>query len=65
MNPQINVRPASPASPCVDNCRMDPASGECIGCRRTLAEIGGWSSFSDDEKRSVLAAVARRREVRA
>ncbi|MQY51342.1 DUF1289 domain-containing protein [Rhodocyclus tenuis] len=52
---------ASPKSPCVDICRMDAARRLCTGCLRTLDEIGGWSGFSDDEKRAVLAAVAARR----
>jgi hypothetical protein len=54
------ARLAAPASPCIDVCRMDAATGQCVGCRRTLAEIAGWSGFSDDEKRCVLAAVGER-----
>jgi predicted Fe-S protein YdhL (DUF1289 family) len=54
------ARLAAPASPCIDVCRMDAASGLCVGCRRTLAEIAGWSGFSDDEKRGVVAAITQR-----
>ena len=47
------------ASPCIDVCKM---AGElCIGCYRTLDEIVRWSKASDDHKREILDAVARRR----
>lgn len=56
-----NIADAPPKSPCVEICRMDAARQLCIGCLRTLDEIGGWSGFSDERKRQVLAAVAERR----
>ena len=40
---------------------MDPQSNVCRGCLRTLDEIAGWSAYSDDEKREVLALVRERR----
>lgn len=49
------------ASPCIDVCKMDEASGLCQGCYRTLAEIAAWSSAGDREKSLILAAVAQRR----
>lgn len=49
------------ASPCIDVCRMDPTTGWCQGCYRTLAEIAAWSSAGDLEKQRILAAVAGRR----
>lgn len=49
------------ASPCINVCRMDEASGLCQGCFRTLAEIAGWSRAADDERLAILAAVDRRR----
>lgn len=48
-------------SPCINVCRMDDASGLCIGCLRTLDEIAGWSRASDEGKRAIIAAVERRR----
>ncbi len=47
-------------SPCIDVCRMNPDTGQCDGCRRTLEEIIAWSRAGDDEKRRILAAVAER-----
>jgi predicted Fe-S protein YdhL (DUF1289 family) len=52
-----------PASPCVDVCRIHPATGFCRGCRRTLEEIAGWSAFSAAEKREVLARIEARQGV--
>lgn len=40
-------------SPCISVCRMDPETGLCIGCYRTLDEIAGWSAMADPEKRAV------------
>ncbi len=40
---------------------MDARTGLCIGCYRTLEEIGRWAAASNEEKRAILAAVARRR----
>ena len=52
---------SSVPSPCIDVCRMDPASGLCEGCLRTIDEIAGWGSASDARKRLILAAIAQRR----
>jgi predicted Fe-S protein YdhL (DUF1289 family) len=40
---------------------MDPASGLCAGCYRTLDEIAGWIGFSDETKRALIAALPARR----
>lgn len=51
----------TPASPCINVCRMNAASGLCEGCLRTLDEITCWSICEDDEKRAVLAQIPARR----
>ena len=48
-------------SPCIDVCRMDEATGWCVGCLRTLDEIALWSALDDDDKRQVWSDLARRR----
>jgi uncharacterized protein len=48
-------------SPCVSVCRMDPASGYCEGCLRTIDEIAGWSRMDDDARRAVWLDLPRRR----
>ena len=54
-----------PASPCINVCRMDPLSGLCIGCQRTLEEIAGWSAFDNATRLTVLERVAERRQASA
>jgi len=49
------------ASPCINVCRMNPHTGLCEGCYRTLDEIAAWSAMSPEEKRAVLAKVPARR----
>lgn len=49
-------------SPCINVCRMDAASGQCVGCFRTLDEIARWSRLDDAARDAILAAVARRRQ---
>lgn len=49
------------ASPCISVCRMDPASGLCEGCARTIDEIANWSRYSDADKNAVWRRIAERR----
>jgi hypothetical protein len=48
-------------SPCVKICRIDAQTGFCIGCARTMAEIAGWGSASEGERKRILAALPARR----
>jgi predicted Fe-S protein YdhL (DUF1289 family) len=50
-----------PASPCVGTCLMDPATGYCRGCLRSVAEIAAWYDATAAEKRAILACLAERR----
>jgi predicted Fe-S protein YdhL (DUF1289 family) len=53
---------ASPVpSPCTSVCRMDPRSGWCEGCARTIDEIAAWSNLSDDAKRAIWMQLDARR----
>ena len=49
-------------SPCISVCRIDPVTGWCEGCLRTIDEIAHWGLFDDGEKRAVWADLKRRRE---
>jgi uncharacterized protein len=42
-------------SPCNNVCQMDPQSGLCIGCARTLDEIARWAEMTDAERDRVMA----------
>jgi predicted Fe-S protein YdhL (DUF1289 family) len=50
------------ASPCIDVCRMNPSTGLCDGCFRTIDEIAGWSSFDDTQKTAVLTQAQGRKK---
>jgi predicted Fe-S protein YdhL (DUF1289 family) len=39
---------------------MDPATGLCRGCLRTIDEIVAWGSASEDTKRMVWREIRRR-----
>jgi predicted Fe-S protein YdhL (DUF1289 family) len=41
-------------SPCVKICSIDPASGLCTGCGRTLDEIARWGSLSDAQRATIM-----------
>ncbi|MGH6780750.1 MAG: DUF1289 domain-containing protein [Sphingomonadaceae bacterium] len=49
------------SSPCVQICVIDPASGLCEGCLRTLQEIADWSRLSETERLAIMAELPRRR----
>jgi predicted Fe-S protein YdhL (DUF1289 family) len=61
------AKPDAPVvpSPCVDVCRMDPTTGWCLGCARTIDEIAAWSSLDNGGKRRVWKLLPARREVLA
>jgi len=61
--PDCAQRGASPVpSPCINVCRMNPRTGLCEGCLRTIDEIAQWSSATDEAKRLIWAETSRRRE---
>lgn len=49
-----------PQSPCVKLCMIEPATGWCAGCQRTLDEIAAWSRLTPDARADVLADLPRR-----
>ena len=61
MNQPAAPTPAGPvASPCINVCRMDAATGWCEGCLRRIDEIAGWGGLPDEARRAVLAALPAR-----
>jgi uncharacterized protein len=48
-------------SPCTSVCAIDPRTGLCAGCFRTLDEIAAWSTLDDEQKRAVWSALPDRR----
>ncbi|MGZ5034417.1 MAG: DUF1289 domain-containing protein [Usitatibacter sp.] len=48
-------------SPCNKICTLDARGEICIGCFRSLEEIGRWAELSNAQRAKVLAALAERR----
>lgn len=55
------VADAPVPSPCTSVCRMDPRTGWCEGCLRTIDEIATWSTLGDSQKRAVWVLLEQRR----
>lgn len=62
MSSSVTPPPRSIATPCVKVCVVDGASGLCLGCYRTLSEIGGWSALTDAERAAVMADLPGRKD---
>lgn len=41
-------------SPCVQVCQIDQMLRLCLGCGRTLEEIGSWSKLSDPQRLMIM-----------
>ena len=52
-------------SPCNSVCRIDPHTGWCLGCQRSLDEIAAWSTMENADKRRVWKLLAQRRAMAA
>jgi len=49
------------ASPCINVCQLDDATGLCLGCLRTIDEIRDWPILSAADKTAILARIAARK----
>ena len=41
-------------SPCKNVCELDPNTGFCLGCNRSIDEITNWSQKNDKEKIEII-----------
>jgi predicted Fe-S protein YdhL (DUF1289 family) len=48
-------------TPCVSVCVLEPDTGLCAGCARTLDEIARWATMTADERRRIMAELPDRR----
>ncbi len=51
----MNGSPRPIVTPCVQVCAVDGASGLCVGCHRTLAEIATWGRLDDARRTAIMA----------
>jgi len=47
-------------SPCIAVCMIDPKTGLCLGCGRTLPEIARWPRLASSERHAIMAGLAQR-----
>ena len=53
-------------SPCIKVCFVDPDAEICVGCYRSMEELGRWAKMTDAERMAVGEALpARERAYRA
>jgi uncharacterized protein len=57
----MSLPPVHIPSPCQNVCQLDPVSGLCLGCRRSLQEIADWLEMTAQQKLAVLERVEQRR----
>ena len=48
-------------TPCIAVCMMDPKSGLCFGCGRTLPEIARWHRIDSVERLAIMATLPARK----
>jgi uncharacterized protein len=48
-----------PASPCIAVCRLDPKTGLCIGCGRSIDEIAQWPDLDEEARQRILDRLRR------
>lgn len=48
-------------TPCINVCRIDPASRLCTGCLRSIDEITAWSRLTPAQRRAIMADLPQRR----
>lgn len=61
MSEPSSAPPKAIATPCIQVCMVDGASGLCLGCFRTLPEIAGWSRFTAEERATLMVELPTRR----
>jgi predicted Fe-S protein YdhL (DUF1289 family) len=53
-------RRMSSETPCIAVCIIDPRSGLCFGCGRTLPEIARWHRIDSAERLAIMATLPAR-----
>jgi predicted Fe-S protein YdhL (DUF1289 family) len=57
---RLRLLASGPPSPCISVCQIDPATGWCLGCKRTIDEIRDWMIMRPEERQRVLDALGQR-----
>ena len=46
---------AAVETPCIKVCAVNPKTGHCEGCYRSLKEIAGWSRLEAEDRQRIMA----------
>ncbi len=60
----VRRAPAAIASPCIGVCAIEPRSGWCNGCLRTIDEIAAWGALDSRARREIWKRLPARRVAR-
>ena len=52
--------PSPPSTPCIQVCAIDPRSGLCVGCGRTLNEIAAWGGLDEASRLAIMEGLEAR-----
>jgi predicted Fe-S protein YdhL (DUF1289 family) len=47
-------------SPCTKVCQIHPETRMCLGCARSIDEIGGWGAMTPAERSAIMADLPNR-----
>ena len=47
-------------SPCIKLCSIHPVERICVGCYRSMEEIGAWSSLGSEARTTIMAELPSR-----
>ena len=51
------------STPCINICVIDPLSGLCVGCGRSIEEITRWGEMDETQRLVTMAGLADRMRV--
>ena len=52
--------PMAMSTPCIGVCTIEPRSGLCLGCGRTLPEVARWGRISEEERLAIMTTLSAR-----
>ncbi len=48
-------------SPCIQVCFVNPDTGLCLGCNRSIEEIEYWTRYSDEKRDEIMIELPSRK----
>jgi predicted Fe-S protein YdhL (DUF1289 family) len=55
---------ATIVTPCINVCVLDPETGLCRGCARTVDEIASWATMSEADRKKIMLELPQRQRAR-